>query len=140
VVTIQVATSDAEIKRCHPVMVQLRPHVTEVDFLPAVRRQQLEGFELAFLESAGQVRAVAGFRVHERLYGGKEMYVDDLATDADHRSKGHGKLMLDWLIDRARSQGCQLFALDSGVQRFEAHRFYLVNRMLITAHHFTLKL
>lgn len=30
--------------------------------------------------------------------------------------------------------------LDSGVQRFDAHRFYLVQRMLNTAHHFRLTL
>jgi hypothetical protein len=30
--------------------------------------------------------------------------------------------------------------LDSGVQRFAAHRFYLARRMDITCHHFALKL
>jgi hypothetical protein len=48
--------------------------------------------------------------------------------------------MLDWLIERARGEGCQSFELDSGVQRFDAHRFYLSNRMIISSHHFRLKL
>jgi len=30
--------------------------------------------------------------------------------------------------------------LDSGVQRFSAHRFYLSKRMEISSHHFSLKL
>ncbi|MGZ5023946.1 MAG: GNAT family N-acetyltransferase, partial [Chthoniobacterales bacterium] len=30
--------------------------------------------------------------------------------------------------------------LDSGVQRFDAHRFYLMKRMKISSHHFVLDL
>ncbi|MGZ5001726.1 MAG: GNAT family N-acetyltransferase, partial [Chthoniobacterales bacterium] len=30
--------------------------------------------------------------------------------------------------------------LDSGVQRFDAHRFYLMKRMKISSHHFSLEL
>jgi len=40
----------------------------------------------------------------------------------------------------ARAAGCQSFELDSGVQRFDAHRFYLTNRMQIPSHHFRLSL
>jgi GNAT superfamily N-acetyltransferase len=68
------------------------------------------------------------------------LYVDDLVTDETIRSKGYGKQLLDWLIAEARRTGCQTFELDSGVQRFDAHRFYLTNRMIIAAHHFRLVL
>jgi hypothetical protein len=40
----------------------------------------------------------------------------------------------------ARSQNCQQLTIDSGVQRFAAHRFYLMQRMNITSHHSTLEL
>jgi len=43
-------------------------------------------------------------------------------------------------VAQARAEGCAQFQLDSGVQRFGAHRFYLMKRMDITAHHFGLKL
>jgi GNAT superfamily N-acetyltransferase len=66
--------------------------------------------------------------------------VDDLVTDEALRSKSYGRQMLSWLIDQARAEGCESFELDSGVQRFDAHRFYLSNRMIISGHHFRLKL
>jgi hypothetical protein len=40
----------------------------------------------------------------------------------------------------AQREKCEGFTLDPGVQRFDAHRFYLMKRMKIAAHHFTLSL
>jgi GNAT superfamily N-acetyltransferase len=137
---IRLVESDRDIDRAFPVMAQLRPHLDGSAFVATVRRQALEGFHLAVLEDDGHVRAVAGFRVFDNLVGGRILYVDDLVTDATVRSKGYGKAMLDWLSARARGAGCQFLELDSGVQRFDAHRFYLVNRMQISSHHFRLKL
>jgi GNAT superfamily N-acetyltransferase len=135
------AKSDSDIERCYAVMAQLRPHVPASEFVSRVRRQmQSGGYQLAYLEEGGQVRSVAGFRIGENLYYGRFLYVDDLATDAGARSQGFGKRLLDWVIHYARQQGCAAVALDSGVQRFAAHRFYLQNRMEITCHHFALKL
>ena len=138
---IRIAESDEEIARCYAVMSELRPHVGEAEFLGRVRRQQeTAGYELVFLEEGGEVRAVAGVRVSECLAWGRFMYVDDLVAQSGARSRGHGGQLFDWLLRHARRRGCEEFHLDSGVQRFGAHRFYLRNRMEIVGHHFALKL
>jgi GNAT superfamily N-acetyltransferase len=62
--------------------------------------------------------------------------VDDLVTDEQQRSQGDGKVMIDWLVEYARKNQCTELHLDSGVQRHEAHRFYLRERMDITCYHF----
>ncbi|MGX1791676.1 hypothetical protein ACWIDW_01820 [Microbacterium sp. NPDC055312] len=41
------------------------------------------------------------------------------------------------LRERAVAARCRQLDLDSGVQRFDAHRFYLRERMNIDAHHFS---
>ena len=137
---IVVATNDAEIQGCFPVMRELRPHLSSTDFLMQVRRQMVQGYRLAFLESLGAVRAVAGYRVSECLAWGRFLYVDDLVTKEADRSHGHGGVLLDWLTAEAVREGCHQLHLDSGVQRFAAHRFYLTRRMDITSHHFALTL
>ena len=137
---IKIAETDEEIQSCFPVMAELRPHVPAADFLPRIRRQQqLADYKLAFI-SDGEVKAVAGFRISECLAWGKFMYVDDLVARSEERSKGFGGKLLDWLIAYARAEQCDQFHLDSGVQRFDAHRFYLSKRMFIEGHHFALKL
>jgi GNAT superfamily N-acetyltransferase len=137
---IHLASTDDEIAQCAPIMRQLRPHIEDAAFVRIVRNQQAGGYHLAYLEDDGRVTAVAGYRIIDNLYSGRVLYVDDLVTDEKIRSKGCGKQLLDWLIAEARRAGCQTFELDSGVQRFDAHRFYLTNRMIIAAHHFRLVL
>lgn len=137
---IQLAKTDHEIARCAPVMRQLRPHIDEADFVDIVRKQQAGGYHLVYVDDGGRVTAVGGYRIIDNLYSGRVLYVDDLVTDETIRSKGYGKQLLDWLIAEARRTGCRTFELDSGVQRFDAHRFYLTNRMIIAAHHFRLVL
>jgi hypothetical protein len=41
----------------------------------------------------------------------------------DDGSKGYGGALFDWLVEHAREHDCDQFHLDSGVQRFRAHRF-----------------
>jgi GNAT superfamily N-acetyltransferase len=138
--TIKIATTPAEIDRCFAVMSQLRPLLVAGEFVARVQAQQAEGYQLASLEHEGAVVSVAGFRFQNLLVSGKTLYVDDLVTDAAARSQGHGEAMLQWLITLAREAGCEMFSLDSGTQRQEAHAFYLRQRMRITSFHFALRL
>lgn len=106
--------------------------------MPRIRRQKQQGYQLAALEADGSVVTVAGFWLRENLAWGRFTYVDDLVTAEGERSKGYGDRMFDWLLDYSRRHGREQFHLDSGVQRFGAHRFYLTRRMIIHDHHFKL--
>ncbi len=121
---IAIATTPEEIRRCHPVMRELRSHLSDPErFVERVQRQQKEGYLLAFLETDDEIRAVAGYRFLESLFSGKFLYVDDLVTRESDRSRGFGAQLFDWLVEQGRKQGCENLELDSGVQRFGAHRF-----------------
>jgi|SRR5579885_2179025 len=137
---IRLAHTEDEIGACFQVMRQLRTHLAPADFPQRIRLQQRGGYQLSYLSEEGAVRCVAGFRLIENLASGRVLYVDDLVTDGDSRSHGCGQQMMDWLVAQARSAGCDTLELDSGVQRFGAHRFYLRNRMDIVSHHFRLNL
>ncbi len=138
--TTTFATTDAEVASAFPVMRQLRPHLDETSFVERVRAAERLGLRLVLHAEDGRVVAVAGFRLIEQLKSGLVLYVDDLVTDDGERSKGHGDALLHWLIAYAREEGCAAFELDSGVQRHDAHRFYLRHRMRISAYHFQIDL
>jgi GNAT superfamily N-acetyltransferase len=55
---------------------------------------------------------------------GQRSWVEDLAVDPEHRSRGVGKQLLDAAKDWARSRGATHLELDSGEARAAAHRFY----------------
>lgn len=137
---IIIAGTDEEIANCYPVMAELRPHIKVEEFVERIKHQtEIADYRLACLIET-EVKAVAGFRISQNLAWGHFLYVDDLVSKSTDRSKGFGGELFDWLVDHAREQGCDQFHLDSGVQRFAAHRFYLAKRMAIEAHHFGMKL
>ena len=105
-----------------------------------MQAQQIQGYKLVCLQDGDVVVAVAGFRVMEMLATGRTLYVDDLVTDVEQRSRGYGKAMLEWLQAYAQEAGCETFSLDSGTHRHEAHAFYFRERMRVTSFHFAKKL
>lgn len=137
---IALAATDPDIRRCFPVVAELRPHLSPADFVSRIRRLQDAGYHLAYLEDEGEIRAVAGFWLRENLAWGKHLYLDDLVTAGARRSAGWGGRLFDWVVEQARAGGCAELHLDSGVQRHGAHRFYLARRMDIISHHFAMKL
>ena len=137
---ISLANTPEQIGRCCSVMRELRPHIKAIDFAARVLNQQKEGYQLAFLELDGVVRSVAGFRILNLLFSGRTLYIDDLVTQDSDRSRGFGAALFDWLVEYAKGQACEHLSLDSGVQRFAAHRFYLKRGMDITSHHFDIRL
>jgi len=118
-------------------MQQLRPHLDAAGFSAAVERMKTEGYCLVFAADP-EVRAVAGYRRMEMLATGTVLYVDDLVTCAQHRSKGYGKQLLAWLLEEAKRQDCQYLELDSGLKRLDAHRFYERNGLEKAAFHFSI--
>ncbi|RCJ41585.1 GCN5 family acetyltransferase [Nostoc punctiforme NIES-2108] len=138
--SIKLVESDFQILGCFPVISQLRPHIEQTKFVEQVRYQMKEGYQLAFLEVEKQAVAVAGFRISNCLASGKFLYIDDLVVDELKRSHSYGQQLFQWLIEYARNHECKHLSLDSGVQRYAAHRFYLMQRMSITSHHFSMEL
>jgi GNAT superfamily N-acetyltransferase len=133
---VELAESDAEILRCFPVMRNLRDLEDAESFLRRVRSQQRAGYRLAFLADGGTPLAVAGFRLAENLAWGHHLYVDDLVTLPEARSKGCGAALLAWLAGLARSAGAEQLHLDSGTARTDAHRFYRREGLEISGYHF----
>ena len=137
---IEIADTLEKVKKCFSIMVQLRTTLTEAEFSKRVKREQEVGYTLVYLQNNQDIVALAGFRLLESLVHGKFLYIDDLITDQGNRSKGFGDFLFSWLIAYAKQNDCQSLQLDSGVQRFEAHRFYIKQRMNIASHHFYLSL
>jgi GNAT superfamily N-acetyltransferase len=134
---------DEDLAGAHQVMVQLRPAYGPQEFAERVRRMmEQESYRLALLRVDGEpeVVAAAGFSVGENLAWGRYLYVHDLVTDDTRRSAGHGRALFDWLVGYGRKEGCAQLHLDSGVKRFDAHRFYLCRGMKIASHHFSMEL
>jgi GNAT superfamily N-acetyltransferase len=136
-VDIDIAEAEQQIAETFDVMHQLRPNLVRQQYVPMIRYlMKKEGFVVVALRERDIVRAVAGFRVITMLYRGRILYVDDLVTDANSRSRGHGAMMLDWLKKEARKRQCNEIQLISRTFRLDAHRFYERNGFGTECRHF----
>lgn len=119
-----------------PVLRELRTHLTAGDFAAVYEEGNSQGLRYLAAYDDDRCVGVAGWRVLATTAGIRKLYVDDLVTAGTERSKGVGAALLTELSERARSAGCQLLDLDSGVQRADAHRFYMREGLTITSFHF----
>lgn len=107
-----------------PLMKELRPHLDLDTYLSLLEEMRPRGYRLFALEEDGQPLALAGVAVMANFYNGRYLFIYDLVTKAEERSKGYGAELVRYLEKFARDQGCHLVELTSGVQRKDAHRFY----------------
>ena len=50
--------------------------------------------------------------------------IEDVVVDEKFRSKGIGRKMMEYAMDRCREKGCYKLVLSSNLRRDRAHRFY----------------
>ena len=120
-----------------PVLRELRPHLDEGSFAAVYAEGHPQGLRFLAAYDGPRCVGVAGWRILALTSTIRKLYVDDLVTTSDDRSRGVGHALLAELETRARDAGCTVLDLDSGVQRHDAHRFYFRERMHISSHHFT---
>lgn len=138
---ISFAESVDDLQRISSVLRQLRPAFDTPALVAQIQEQQRQhDYRVVYVEDdEGEVLCVAGFVTGLKLAWGRHLYVDDLVTADTFRSRGAGAAMIAWLKAYARQIGYNQLHLDSGVQRFAAHRFYLRERFEISSHHFALR-
>jgi ubiquinone/menaquinone biosynthesis C-methylase UbiE/GNAT superfamily N-acetyltransferase len=131
---------EAEISESFVLMKQLRPHLNSEEFNQHIQTQIKEGYHLFCMRKESEIVALCGCKVSINLAWGRHLYIDDLVTSTDRRSLGYGKEMMEFLFGFAKEKGCGEIHLDSGVQRFQAHKFYLREGFKIASHHLSKEL
>lgn len=117
--------SAEEIREAFLVMSELRTNLDEESYLEYVdEARKKDMYHLYALYEEGEIVAVIGFTPMITLYYGRSVWVYDLVTRKEDRSKGYGKSLLSFVEKWAKDNGYSSIALSSGLQRHDAHRFY----------------
>jgi len=121
---IRELTKKEEWIEAFSLMKELRTHLDLDTYLSLLEEMRPQGYRLFALKENGRLVALAGVAVMTNLYNGRYLFIFDLVTKEEERSKGHGAELARYLEKFAWDQGCRLVELTSGVQRKDAHRFY----------------
>ncbi|MES2622131.1 MAG: GNAT family N-acetyltransferase [Bacteroidota bacterium] len=139
---IEFATTDEQLLTCRKAILELRPHITSVEYLDKAKLLLSEGAKMIYIDEGADAPAISVFRINYYFYRGKNLYIDDLGTLTEHRGKGYAGTLLDYTIGYAKDNHCENVHLDSGYhkERYDAHRLYLNKGFYLASHHFTLDL
>lgn len=121
---IRELTSAEEVMAAFSLLAQLNTDLTEEEFRTLLPRVRADGYRLFALFVAEEMVAVAGIKRGVSFSSGEYVYVDDIVTDPDCRSRGYGSELLAFVHDWARSRGCEAVRLVASTRRTGAHRFY----------------
>ncbi|MCY8308822.1 GNAT family N-acetyltransferase [Bacillus vallismortis] len=118
-------TTKEEWAEAYSVMSELRTDLDKETYLQRLEAcVQKESYMLFALYEGTAIRALCGAVPRVSIHKGEYLWIADLVTTAPCRSKGYGKLLLDYAADWARKAGLGFVSLSSGLHRKDAHRFY----------------
>ena len=107
-----------------PLMNELRTNLNQSTYLDLLRSMNKEGYKIFALYDNDQIVALTGIIILTNFYFGKHVFVYDLVTKPSERSKGYGEKLLAHIHQYAKLNGCGIVALESGISRVDAHKFY----------------
>ena len=121
---IKELTTRQQLITAFPVLNQLRTDLTEESYLDLLQEMQKDGYKLIALYNNEKIVSLAGLSWRINFYNKRHIFIYDLVTDSGHRSFGYGEKLLSYIHRWAKEQGADYVALESGLQRIHAHRFY----------------
>ncbi len=117
-------TTTVQWKEAFPIMNQLRSDLVEKTYLDLLSKMKEDGYRLFALFADDNIVALAGLSLRVNFYSKRHVFIYDLVTDASHSSLGYGERLLNYIHNWAKENGAEYVALESGIQRIDAHRFY----------------
>jgi len=128
---MKIVETEQELRACYPVMKELRPHLASEDaFVAQIMRMREQQYRILAVWEGDEVVALAGYRYQENTVYGRFLYVDDLVSAEQHRSRRWGAQLLARLTEFAEQAQCVRLVLDTGLTNGLAQRFYFREGLL----------
>jgi GNAT superfamily N-acetyltransferase len=119
-----------------PLIQCLNPKMTQARYQQLLEQMLLNQYHMVGVFEQEVCLGLSGYWLGTKLYSGRYLEVDNFVVDETHRSKGVGKLLLDWLTAHAQANHCETMMLDAYVVNHAAHKFYLREGFVIKGFHF----
>jgi len=113
-----------ELFTVYDLLKQLRKELSYDEFEDLIYEMRHMEYKMIGIFEKEKLVCYAGVAVQTNLYHKRHLYIYDLVTDKELRSKGYGKMIIEYLQDYAKMAACENLVLSSGLQREDAHRFY----------------
>jgi GNAT superfamily N-acetyltransferase len=82
------------------------------------------GYKQVAIFENKQCIGLTGYWHNTKLWTGPYLEIDNFIVHPDHRKKGIGKIITDFIDTKAKELSCTCVVLDAFTGNFPAHRFY----------------
>jgi ribosomal protein S18 acetylase RimI-like enzyme len=82
------------------------------------------GYKQVAIFENKQCIGLSGYWYNTKLWTGPYLEIDNFIVHPDHRKKGIGKIITDFIDAKAKELSCTCIVLDAYTGNFTAHRFY----------------
>ena len=115
-----VAEMAAQIETIH----FLYPNMTIETYESYLSAMLPNGYKQVAIFEDKQCIGLSGYWYNTKLWTGPYLEIDNFIVHPDHRKKGIGKLITDFIDAKAKELSCTCVVLDAFTGNFPAHRFY----------------
>ena len=108
----------------YEIITHLYPNISKETYLNYLREMVPHNYKQLAIFENGICVALSGFWTGTKLWSGKYIEIDNFIVHPNHRMLGFGKLLTDYIDQKAKNLGCTMIVLDAFTGNFKAHRFY----------------
>ena len=102
----------------------LYPNMTIETYESYLSTMLPNGYKQVAIFENKQCVVLSGFWYNTKLWTGPYLEIDNFIVHPDHRKKGVGKIITDFIDAKAKELLCSCVVLDAFTGNFPAHRFY----------------
>ncbi|MCE3255650.1 MAG: hypothetical protein K0R25_1144 [Rickettsiaceae bacterium] len=125
-----------EMLQQFPLLKQLNPKLKKKDYEQMLKAMTKNGYRMIGAFDRENCVGLSGVWVNTKIWCGKYIEPDNVVVDKNYRSKGVGKLLIDWIIEEGKNLGCKTSTLDSYVANSKSHSFYFREGYVVNGFHF----
>ena len=118
------------------VMQELYPSLTEIQYHEMLSEMLPNNYGQIAVFEDGKCVGISGYWIGTKLWCGKYLELDNVIVSKEYRSKGVGKILSDFLDNKAHLNNCTILVLDAYTSNFQAHRFYYNQGFSLKGFHF----
>lgn len=116
--------SKKEMLACFDLLREVYPTMTLEEYDRELDLMLPHNYGQVVVMDGETIAGLTGFWIGTKLWCGKYLELDNVVVSEAYRSKGVGKILFDFMEERAIAEQCTMLALDSYTSNFKAHKFF----------------
>lgn len=113
-----------EMLEQYPIIHETYPDMSYETYHNYLKEMLHNSYGMVIVQENNITVGLSGFWIGTKLWCGKYLELDNVIVTEKFRSKGIGKIMSNYLEEKARETNCKMMALDAYTTNFAAHKFY----------------